>query len=188
MLPRVLEGTIFSNRAIWHTVYSDCISLHPIFFSTGPTLIKRGEHIPRSDKFPLWTIEPEEVTFLRNPFRILEWKASEVDYWNDWSPPVPASPCQRKMGYGQSAGTAEVAWAGNRNSKADSCAFLHQAPWEKSTLGQPCCHLWSFYSRQVIYRNLFVQSQYLPVGAVKIYISSVPLACCFPVNNRKFHH
>jgi hypothetical protein len=72
--------------------------------------------------------------------------------------------------------------------QTDSCAFLHRAPWEKSTLGQPCCHLWSFYSRQVIYRNLFVQSQYLPVGVVKIYNSSVPLACCFPVNNGNFHN
>lgn len=33
-----------------------------------------------------------------------------------------------------------------------------------------------------------MQSQYLPVGAVKIYNSSVPLACCFPVNNGNFHH
>ena len=55
-------------------------------------------------------------------------------------------------------------------------------------LGRPCCHLWSFYGRQVIYRNLSVQSQYLPVGAVKIYNSSVPLACRFPVDNGNFHH
>lgn len=104
-------------------------------------------------------------------------------------PPAPASACQRRMGQGQlgKAGTAEVARAHSKNSKVDSCAFRHRTPWE-NTLGQPCCHLWSFYSRQVIYRNLFVQSQYLPVWAVKIYNSSVPLACCFPVNNGNFHH
>ena len=87
---------------------------------------------------------------------------------------------------------------GCRHSRGGLSSHREQQSWQlcfpapsalgKSTLGQPCCHLWSFYSRQVIYRNLFVQSQYLPVGAVKIYNSSVLLACCFSVNNGNFHH
>lgn len=49
----------------------------------------------------------------------------------------------------------------------------------KSIPRQPCCHLWSFWSRRVIYRNLFAQSQYLPVSAVKICNPSLLLPCCF---------
>lgn len=56
----------------------------------------------------------------------------------------------------------------------------------KSIPRQPCCHLWSFWSRRVIYRNLFAQSQYLPVGAVKICNPSLLLPCCFSCQQWNF--
>lgn len=124
-------------------------------------------------------------SFLRNPFAILACKVPKVGYGCDWSLSVPASACHRKMGWGQEA-AARAGDEGERQ-RQQLCSWAPSAPG-KSALGQPCCHLRSFYSRHVIYRNLFVQSQYLPVGAVKIYNPSVPLACCFPVNNGNFHH
>lgn len=66
-----------------------------------------------------------------------------------------------------------------RTAKLTAVLFCALSTVGKSIPCQPCCHLLSFWSRLVIYRNLFAQSQYLPVGAVKICNPSLLLPCCF---------
>lgn len=55
----------------------------PDFLSIGPTLIKKGSTKPHIKQIPTLTAEPEEVTFLRTPFGILERKALEEGCSND---------------------------------------------------------------------------------------------------------
>lgn len=188
-LPRALDSAIFSNTAPWHTVQSDSVS-HFTWsaFHGGPALLTRGQQIPVSDTFSLLSAKPEEVTFLKKSLLHPGMKGTEGGLLT-WL--ISACPClclPKEDGIGPGCRHSRGGLSSRREQQSWQLCFSALSALGKSTLGQPCCHLWSFYSRQVIYRNLFVQSQYLPVGAVKIYNSSVPLACCFPVNNGNFHH
>lgn len=114
------------------------VSFQLIFFSIGPILITRGHPNPHIRQIPTFECKTWSDIFknvFKNPFIMLAWKALKAGYWHDWSLSVPASACQRRIGSGQAAGTAEAAWARTENSKADSCAFLHRAPWENQRLG-----------------------------------------------------
>lgn len=110
------------------------VSFQLIFFFSRTNFNHQGPTNPHIRQIPPFESKPE-VTFLRIPFSMLAWKALKAGYWHDWSLAVPASACQRRTGSGQAAGTAEAAWARTENSKADSCAFLHRAPWENQRLG-----------------------------------------------------
>lgn len=187
-LPRALEGTIFSEAATQHTIQSDYVPHFTCFsFQQDELKLEGAKESPYQTNFHS-DCQTWKSDILKKPFwnpgrngtggRLLKWLISTC-------------PC---LCLPKEDGTGTACW----HSRGGPSSQQEQQSWQlcfsapntlgKSTLGQPCCHLWSFYSRQVIYRNLFVQSQYLPVWAVKIYNSSVPLACCFPVNNGNFHH
>lgn len=111
MLLRVLESLTFFvlilAMAIWYGIQNGCISFHLMFFSIEPTLIKTAQQISRSDKLPQrpWT-QRSDI------FRKSGWnpvmKAMELGSGDDWSPPLPASGCQRRLGHGSSA--AQQRW------------------------------------------------------------------------------
>lgn len=90
------------------------------------------------------------------------------------------STCQRKMVNKARSSQQEQQQHSEREEQQNwQLCFSALSTVGKSIPRQPCCHLWSFWSRLVIYRNLFAQSQYLPVGAVKICNPSLLLPCCF---------
>lgn len=135
-LPRALESATVGNAATGHTVWSDCMS-HFTWFSFNSTNFNwKGPTNPhiryshyecktgRSDIFkdPLWNAGMKVTRG-----RLLKWLISTC----------PCLCLPKEDGMGQAVGTAEVAWALNENSKADSCAFLHQVPWENQCLGSP---------------------------------------------------
>lgn len=88
--------------------------------------------------------------------------------------------CQRKMVNKARSSQQELEQRSEQGEQQSwQLCFSALSTVGKSIPQQPRCHLWSFWSRQVIYRNLFAQSQYLPVGAVKICNPSLLLPCCF---------
>lgn len=90
------------------------------------------------------------------------------------------STCQREMVNKARSSQQEQQQHSEREEQQNwQLCFSALSTVGKSIPRQPCCHLWSFWSRLVIYRNLFAQSQYLPVGAVKICNPSLLLPCCF---------
>ena len=185
-LPSAFEDATFSKAATEHTTQSDCVS-HLTCFSFQQDELKweAANEYPYQTNFH--STKPEKVTFERN---LLEsWKERPEGGLLKWL--ISTCPClclPKEDGAGTGCRQSRGGLSSQQEQQSWQLCFSAPNTLGKATLGQPCCHLWSFYSTQVIYRNLFVQSQYLPVWAVKIYNSSVPLACCFPVNNGNFHH
>lgn len=83
----------------------------------------------------------------------------------------------KKNGVGPHGSQQQGQWyPSEQDPQSRQLCFLTLSTLAESIPWQSCCHLWSFGSRQVIYRNLFVQSQYLPVGSVKFCNPSLPLS------------
>lgn len=97
-LPRAPESPTVGNAATWHIVWSDCMS-HFTWFSfnstnfnwKGPT----NPHIRHSH----YECKTGRSDIFKDPLWNAGMKSPEASYWNDWSPPAPASACQRRMGW-----------------------------------------------------------------------------------------
>lgn len=129
-LPRPLDSTIFSNAATWHTVQEPVCLTSPDFLFSKTSFNDKGPTNPHIRQIPTFECKTWKSDILKNPLCHPGMKGAEGRLLTWLISAVPASAHQGRMGWGQAAGTAEAAWARNENSKADSCAFLHRAPWE----------------------------------------------------------
>ena len=108
-----------------------CVLLTSLDFLFSKTSFNdKGPTNPHIRQIPTFECKTWKSDILKNPLCHPGMKGAEGRLLTWLISAVPASAHQGRMGWGQAAGTAEAAWARNENSKADSCAFLHRAPWE----------------------------------------------------------